>query len=161
SLGQITTSGLQFATGGYVLTGQPLTLLETTAGSGASTVRVGDGSASVFSDTVSAVLQGSVELVKTDVGTLVLTGNNTYTGGTAINGGTLQISSDANLGAAASALSLDGGTLHTTTNLNLSRATTLNAGGGTFDASSGTTLTLGGVIGGTGALTKTDSGILV
>ena len=54
------------------------------------------------------------QLVKDLGGTLVLTGTNTYTGGTAINGGTLQISSDANLGDAAGGLSFNGGTLHTT-----------------------------------------------
>jgi autotransporter-associated beta strand protein len=39
--------------------------------------------------------------------------------------------------------------------------TTLNAGGGTFNVAPSTTLTLSGVIGGTGALTKADTGTLV
>ena len=55
-------------------------------------------------------------------GLLILTAANTYTGGTAINAGTLQISSDANLGAAAGGLSLNGGTLHTTADITTSRA---------------------------------------
>ena len=52
--------------------------------------------------------------MKTDLGTLVLSGTNTYTGGTAINGGTLQISGDANLGDAGGRLSFNGGTLRNT-----------------------------------------------
>ena len=94
--------------------------------------------------------------MKTDLGTLVLNGANTYTGGTAINGGVLQISSDANLGDVAGGLSFDGGTLHTTASLTSARATTLNAGGGAFDVDPATTLTMGGVISGDGALTKND-----
>ena len=44
------------------------------------------------------------KLVKTDLGTLVLSGINTYTGGTAVNGGTLQVSQDSNMGALAGAV---------------------------------------------------------
>ena len=43
----------------------------------------------------------------------------------------------------------------------MSRATTLNAGSGTFDVATGTTLTQNGVIGGTGGLTKAGGGTLV
>ena len=72
-------------------------------------------------------------LVKTDLGTLVLSGTNTYTGGTAINGGTLAVSSDANLGAAAGGLTFNGGTLANTSAFTTGRAITLAAGGGTFN----------------------------
>ncbi|MCZ4094703.1 autotransporter-associated beta strand repeat-containing protein [Sinorhizobium psoraleae] len=97
--------------------------------------------------------------MKTDLGTLVLSGTNTYTAGTAINGGTVQISADANLGAAGGALSLDGGTLRNTAAVASSRTVTLNAGGGTFNTLD--TLSLNGVVGGAGALTKTGAGTLV
>ena len=67
------------------------------------------------------------------------------------SGGTLSISSNANLGDAAGTLALGSGTLQTTASLATSRATTLNAGGGTFDTASSTTLTHSGAIDGTGA----------
>ena len=53
-------------------------------------------------------------VTKSGVGTWVLSGTNTYTGVTTINGGTLKVSSMANLGAAGNAASnlvIDGGTL--------------------------------------------------
>src|SRR5204862_545690 len=93
--------------------------------------------------------------------TTLLTGANTYSGGTAINGGTLQVSSDANLGAAVGALSLNGGTLVSIESFSSARATTLNASGGAFDVANDTTLTMSGAIGGIGALAKLNGGTLV
>ncbi|WP_205965779.1 autotransporter-associated beta strand repeat-containing protein, partial [Paraburkholderia guartelaensis] len=164
STGQVSASGMQFASGGYVLNGGPLTLVETTAGSGITTVRVGDGASdgAGYIATIDAILQGSTQLQKTDLGTLVLGGANTYAGGTAINGGTLQVSADDNLGAAAGSLSFDGGTLAVTgSGFTSARSTTLNDGGGTIDVAPAGTFTLNGVIGGVGALGKTDMGTLV
>lgn len=108
--------------------------------------------------TIAAPIVGAGGLVKTDTGTLVLSATNAYTGGTAIDRGTLQVASDANLGAAAGALSFDGGTLRNTGAFNLSRAVTLEAGGGTFDTAAN--LGIDNVIAGTGALTKTGAGTL-
>src|SRR3546814_18376801 len=72
-----------------------------------------------------------VRSVKTDIGTLVLSGANAYTGGTAINGGTLRISNDGNLGAGAGGLSFNAGTIQTTATMSSGRAVSL-AGAGTF-----------------------------
>ncbi|MGV8294823.1 autotransporter-associated beta strand repeat-containing protein, partial [Pseudomonas aeruginosa] len=77
----------------------------------------------------------------TDLGTLVLNAANTYGGGTAINGGTLQIAADTALGAAGAALGMDGGTLRTTQSLTQSRPITLGAMGGGLEPLAGTTLT--------------------
>ena len=93
-------------------------------------------------------------------GTTVLTGDKTYSGGTNLNGGTLSVSRDTNLGAASGPLNFNGGALATTASFDTARTTTLNACGGTIDVANGSTLTMNGVIGGGGALTKADSGTL-
>ncbi|MFT8211669.1 MAG: autotransporter-associated beta strand repeat-containing protein [Symbiopectobacterium sp.] len=141
SLGQVTSSGMQFASDGYVLNGAALSLVETETGSGQTTVRVGNGSlpGAAYTATIDATLQGEVQLVKTDLGTLVLNGANSYTGGTAINGGTLRITSDSNLGQSAGGLSFNGGTI---------------------DIALASPLTMSGVIAGAGTLTKTGTGLL-
>ena len=84
-------------------------------------------------------------------------------GGTSFNGGTLAVDSDANLGTGP--LGFNGGTLEALAvvgggGINSSKAVTLNGGGGTFSADTGTISTLSGVIGGTGAFTKTGAGML-
>ena len=117
--------------------------------------------------TVSSVIGGSENLTKTGNGILTLSGANTYTGATNINGGAVSVGADANLGAApgsatANKLTFNGGTLDTTSSFTLgsNRGVTLNAGGGTFSPSSGTTLTYGGIVAGAGALTQAGAGTL-
>lgn len=87
-------------------------------------------------------------------GTTLLTGANTYDGGTVVSGGTLVISSDGNLGAATGSLTLDGGTLTSTAGVASARAVTVGAGGGTVGVTPGVALVLRGGISGY-ALTKT------
>ncbi len=154
--GQVTASGLQFASSGYVIQGEPIVLTGTSA-----TIRVGDGSAAGANmvATVNAALSGGAELVKTDAGTLILGGSNSYSGGTRVAGGTLQISSDDNLGAASGGLGFDGGTLSTTATLTSGRSIAIN-GPGTITTGSATTLSLTGPLSGSASLTKSGAGTL-
>ena len=156
-LGAVSAAGLQFAAGGYRITGEALSL------DGAQAViRVGDGTAAgaAYVATIDTELTGASELVKTDAGTLVLTGSNSYAGGTSINGGTLQIGADGNLGAAAGAIRFDGGTLQTTASFTLARGVELVGAGG-FRTDTGTILTLAGALSGAGSLAKSGEGTLV
>jgi fibronectin-binding autotransporter adhesin len=67
-----------------------------------------------------AVLSGDIQttgtagLIKTGGGTLVLSGTNTYNGGTTISAGKLSVGATSNLGSASSDLVFDGGTLRIT-----------------------------------------------
>jgi fibronectin-binding autotransporter adhesin len=150
------SSGMQFAVDGYTITGSPLILGSATT----NIIRVGDGTAAGagMTATINAPLNGFNGLVKDDLGTLVLGGSNTYSGGTTINAGTLQVSSNANLGFSVAPLAFNGGTLRNTGAFSTVRAVTLNQGGGTFDTQANLGLT--GAIGGAGSLTKTGTGIL-
>jgi autotransporter-associated beta strand protein len=144
-----TANSLTFLNG-YTFTSGDLTL---TGGN----VDVGSG----LSVTINSVLRGqTVGLTLTDTGRLVLGGANQFGGAVQITGGTLSISSDANLGTTGNAIKIGNATrnatLQTTASFTLGsgRAVTLNVGGGTFDVANNTTLTVAGPIGGTGALIK-------
>jgi fibronectin-binding autotransporter adhesin len=98
--------------------------------------------------------------VNTYGGTPILSGANSYSGGTFLNGGVLSVASDGNLGAASGGLVFDGGALATTANFSSARALTFDPGGGAIATSSGTTLSLSGALGGAGGLIKEGSGTL-
>ncbi|RST51865.1 autotransporter-associated beta strand repeat-containing protein [Variovorax sp. MHTC-1] len=155
SLGAVRASGMQFTVNGYTIDGAPLTL------TGApSIIRVGDGTGAGagMTATIDAALVGAGGLQKSDLGTLVLNGANTYTGGTTVLGGTLQVASDANLGDASGGLTLDGGALRNTAGFASARTVTLGTNGGRLDTQAD--LALSGTIGGAGSLTKTGGGTL-
>ena len=101
SLGAVSVSGMQFATDGYVVEGDPITLVGAPDASSASATGPRRAPASPPPSPPSSPARG---LRKTDLGTLVLSGANSYTGGTAIDGGTVEIADDAELGAPAGAL---------------------------------------------------------
>lgn len=150
----ISVGGMQFATDGYQLVGDPITL-----GLAQTIIRVGVGSRSATpTATIASALTGSGGLEKADYGTLVLSGVNSYTGGTTIDQGTLSVSSDQNLGASTGALTLDGGRLENTAAFTSARTVTLGSGGGEFQTDANLTLT--GTLGGSGFLTKTGTGTL-
>src|SRR3546814_12909938 len=77
-----------------------------------------------------------------------------------INGGILQIASDANLGNAAGGLTFGGGTLQTTANVETGRAVELT-GSGTQLPGAGTTFGLTGAVSGARGLVKYGAGVLV
>lgn len=157
SAGGISANGLQFAVTGYTVGGAALTL------SGAApTLRVGDGTAAGagYTATVNSVIAGTSGLTKTDLGTLVLGGANTFTGGLTVNGGFVSVGADSALGAAGGAVTLNGGGLQATASFATARNVAVG-GPGEIRTASGTSLTINGGLSGAGALVKSGTGTLV
>jgi len=102
---------------------------------------------------VSGAVSGSKSLTKSGSGTLALSDVNTYSGGTTVAGGTLQISADNNLGNTAGGLTFSANsTLQTTAAVSLvaARGVTINNGVTAQWDSQGFNSTLAGVITGSG-----------
>ncbi len=160
--GVVQAIGLQFAGDGYVLEGDALSLVD-----GDGEIRVGDGSgdSSGYTTTINSAIAGQDGLNKTGAGTLVLTGDNTYTGGTTLNGGVLSVASDSHLGDASSGLTFNGGMLRVTDpdflSLSNQRSITWGDQGGGFDIVDGLQqFIVNQDLNGTGDLIKRGEGIL-
>jgi len=121
--------------------------------------------------TFSGIVSNAGGVVKYGAGTLTLSGANTYTGKTAVNAGTLSISSKGNLGPnpgslTADQLTLNGGTLKATANVSLDNQTsygiTIGAAAGTFEVDFDKKFSIQYVIAGASdaTLNKTGSGLL-
>ena len=144
-------------------------------GNSANTLTLGGTSPGITVDplgsgadaTIAAGIAGSAGLTKAGAGKLVLTAANTYSGGTKVNGGVLEIDGDSSLGAVPGVattgnVTLNGGELALSAAFTLSanRGIALGASGGriSFTRSAGT---YDGIIAGTGGLvidTSTNAG---
>jgi autotransporter-associated beta strand protein len=154
--GNISATGLQFAVDGYRIEGETLILLAP------ATIRVGDATAAgaSYTATIASVIAGNdVGIVKTDLGTLVLSGINTFTVGTSINAGTISISDDRNLGDPTAVVTFNGGALRVTAPISTAREWRVAAGGGTFDAGANA-FTHSGTFVGSGTLSSIGTGSL-
>ncbi|NBR42367.1 MAG: hypothetical protein EBU04_05755 [Verrucomicrobia bacterium] len=134
---------------------------------------------------ITSAITGTAGVTKFGVGTLVLDGINTFTGGLQLNQGTLNINSTTALGAAASVFTIKPGTTfnNTTTaaltltnnnpigwegdftftgtqSLNLGTGAVTLTGNGVATVTANT-LTFGGAISGSGSITKLGAGTLV
>jgi fibronectin-binding autotransporter adhesin len=91
----VTARSLQFTVGGYSITGGTLTLTSAgSGGAGPATVEVQTGTASIASK-----ISGTAGLTKSGAGTLTLSSTTSdFTGGVVINGGTLSVATNSNLG---------------------------------------------------------------
>jgi fibronectin-binding autotransporter adhesin len=148
--GAQSVSGLQFISDGYQLVGGNAGSLQLVSSTnGYSTLRVDNG----VTATLDVNLDGSGLLNKLDRGTLVLNGNNSYSGGTRLSGGTLVVGSNAALGTGI-LTSADLTTLDSNRAVSLSNAVTLN---GSLTLGGSNDLSLNGTVSGIGALVKNGS----
>ncbi len=156
--GAIAATGMQFASDGYRIEGDGIDLQ---GADGETFIRVGNGAAdgAAMTATIAADLSGDSKLVKHDYGTLILSGDNRYTGGTELRGGTLQVSADRNLGAAGGELTFTGGTLKTESRFDTDRSMLLSQDG-RFEVAAGGELGLRGRVSGRGSLLKSGAGTL-
>ena len=165
-------AGMQFATDGYTVRSNTITLAGADAAANTITTDTGVGTA------INSVLAGSTGMTKAGSGTLLLAGNNTFTGALNVHDGTLEIASINNnsangpLGNSTNPVSLGksgtanvstlhytGGTASTTKGFSMAS----DATAGVINvANSGTTLTVSGQITGSSGsgLTKTGIGRL-
>ena len=126
--GTINVHHINFTTTGYSFTGGTLSLQGVTP-----TITANGG----VTATIGSVFAGTQGLAKGGAGTIVLAGANTYSGGTTIGAGTLQVGSGSTAGALGSGAVLNNGTL-------------------VFNRSNA--LTVANAIGGTGSVVKMGAG---
>ena len=152
---------LQFLTDGYVLNADPGNgSLAIEAATGTGTLNVEQG----ISVTVNApIVDGTGNaLLIVNGGTVILNGTNTYTGGTTVYNSAIQISADANLGAATGGLTLEGGIAQWGASFDLDSARSINLAGpgGGIDTHGFNTTLAQGITGNGGLFLKDGAGTL-
>jgi filamentous hemagglutinin family protein len=165
----ITVNGGTLALGAYSQE-VPAVTVGTDGGSITSSTGVLYASSITFNNTAAASASAilySNGLTKNGSGVTTLSGNNIYYGGTFINAGTLQISSDANLGAVpnspATNITINGGTLQISNptalvTLNANRSISVGSSGATFNSTDTFYSTaVNGTISGSGPVTFTSA----
>ena len=85
--------------------------------------------------TIGTVIAGSAGLTKNGSGTLVLTGNNTYSGTTALSAGVIQITDPNALGMSSLVAAATGGELHLSGNITVNNSVALSGAGSSSNGS--------------------------
>ncbi len=153
--GSFQAAGLQFTSNGYTLVSDPVNGGGLNIGAGGTFI----STSNAVTATISALIAGTGILAKQGNGTLILDGANTFSGGTDVQGGTLQLNTATAAGsggitlAGGTTLANGGGTLAITNAITTLGAANIDSGAGQF--------TLDGVVDGAGALIKLGSGTLV
>lgn len=161
--------GAQITTGSLTLIGGATVQAEATFISTRTiNLGVGGGAFDTFGSTIAlngvigdaAGQHGSLTVLDSSgsgIGTLYLTSANSYSSGTYLNSGILNVSNNLALGT--STLTFNGGKLQTGTSITLANKILINSGGGTIDIQ-GNNSALSGVISGSGSLTLISTGTL-
>lgn len=108
-----------------------------------------------------AITIAGLAVSKLGANTLILSGANSYGGGTTIAGGTLNVTNDSALGSTGGGVTFNGGILQTSMDMTFDNRNITLTGAGTNLVDAGTTLTLTNSIGGAGTWVKAGAGTMV
>ena len=165
SASQFQMTGGTVTTGKLDITGNPdfdlssgnLAITSTTAPTFNITNSSATASSLSLAGGTSKTLSGNLALTKTGTGTLTLPNANSYSGDTTISGGTVSLGNDSAFSAGPVTLT---SAAKLTATANRTIANNINLGANALTIDSTTAFTLGGVISGTGSLSKTTTGAL-